>query len=214
MWIGRLKTRNHWKSPWSCWVCILDVERGDRTWHWTQPRSRYHSLCSQGKLTTIQMLKVMKDYVIPHTYVMSLFCKNKPFSSGAKNIKYYQITTWPQSTSHSIAVNMSKENITSSDIMFCLAKNCFGATLKMNLGEYGAVILDSGMRAECGARFHSLIHNINFLGHTRNGRGVNNILINKQLASQWKMEAFSSDLRVLNYKSQVSSCEASPPAKQ
>ena len=30
------------------------------------------------------MLKVMKDYVIPHNYVMSLFSKNKPFSSWEK----------------------------------------------------------------------------------------------------------------------------------
>ena len=29
-----------------------DVGRGDRTWHWNQPRSMYHSLCSQGKLLT------------------------------------------------------------------------------------------------------------------------------------------------------------------
>ena len=36
---------------------ILDVERGDRTW----PRSRYH-YAARGNS---QMLKVMKDYVIP-----------------------------------------------------------------------------------------------------------------------------------------------------
>ena len=38
---------------------ILDVEHGDRTW----PRSRYH-YATRGNS---QMLKVMKDYVIPNT---------------------------------------------------------------------------------------------------------------------------------------------------
>ena len=58
----------------------------------------------------------------------------------------------------------------------------FGATLKMNLGEYRAVILDSGMRAECGARFHSLIHNILSWSHEK--WSGNKQYVNKQLASQ------------------------------
>ena len=65
-----METRNHRRYARHLSVCILDVEREDRTWHWTQPRSRYHC-ASRGNS---QMLKVMKDYVIPHTYVDAFLC--------------------------------------------------------------------------------------------------------------------------------------------
>ena len=79
---------------------------------------------------------------------MSLLGKNKQYSSWAKNI-----------LTHSIAFNMSKENIASSDIMFCLSKKkLFQCQFKNKFGRIqnnnsGVGDEDS---VECRAIFHYL----------------------------------------------------------
>ena len=68
---------------------ILDVERGDRTW----PRSRYH-YAARGNS---QMLKVMKDYVIPHSQAQGETSGPSATWSTVQSLPYslHNIWRWP-----------------------------------------------------------------------------------------------------------------------